>query len=67
MDNYSNRLSFTEICNLLTNVGFSIEHTSKRMFEKPPIKRKDLDKAFQKMSDEDLMTRSAIIIAKKCI
>lgn len=65
MDNYTNRLSCTEMVHMMENVGFKAIKVERQMHRSCPIQRKDLAVEFVDISDEDLMTAGALIIAKK--
>ncbi len=65
MDNYTNRIQCSEMCELLKSIGFSIVDVKRVLFEKEPINRKKLAKEFESISDDDLMTSSATIVLEK--
>lgn len=65
MDNYTNRISCSEYCELLKKTGFEIVGLNKRKYKKAPIKRSKLDAAFKDMSEDDLLTSNAIIVTRK--
>lgn len=65
MDNYTNRLSCREICEIFMDTGFEIIRLKKRKFKSLPVNRKHLDAAFREYSDEDLLIAEFIIIARK--
>lgn len=65
MDNYTNRLSCTEMVHMMENAGFKIIKVNRKMYRTCPLQRKYLAAEFADISDEDLMTAGALIIAKK--
>lgn len=65
MDNYTNRLSCSEICSICESCGFRITSLEREYYEKPPVKRKNLDRAFQSITDEDLMTKGFVMVLEK--
>lgn len=65
MDNYTNRISCSDMCEIMKEVGFTIKSVKRRKFRKPPISRKHINDLFQDISDEDLLTADAIIITEK--
>lgn len=65
MDNYTNRLSCSEICQMLEDLGFQIVKVMPRQFWKDPVKRNCLDRQFRNISEKDLRTAGAVIIARK--
>ena len=65
MDNYTNRLSCKEICEICENVGFQIMKLERSLYEKMPIKRAELDVRFNDMDDTELMTAAFMIMMKK--
>lgn len=65
MDNYTNRLSCTEITEICEEVGLSVIGLEKENYEKIPISRKNLAGEFRNMPAEDLMVRSFKIMVKK--
>lgn len=65
MDNYTNRLACSEICQLMIKAGFRIVRVEKKLFKKEPLKRKCLDDGFADISDDDMRTAGAVIIARK--
>ncbi len=66
MDNYTNRLSFSEICSIWKRTGFSIEIIDKAfMDEKNRINRKNLASSLKHMSDEDLMISEFTAVLRK--
>lgn len=65
MDNYTNRISCSEMCRMMGEAGFRIVKVKKRHFRKPPINRCALDKSFANMDEEDLLTAEAVIVARK--
>lgn len=65
MDNYTNRIQCSEICELLRDLGFVIISLKKEKYQKYPLKRSKIDASLKNISDEDLLTASALIVAKK--
>lgn len=65
MDNYTNRLSCSQMISVFERIGFWVMDVKKRYFKKHPIKRHQLAKEFRMISEEDLMTRGFIILLKK--
>lgn len=66
MDNYTNRLSCTEICQICSEIGFKVNVMDKMMMEKKfIIDRKKIDPMFQKMTDEDLKMGAFVMVLKK--
>ncbi len=66
MDNYTNRLSCTEICEVLREVGFDkVIVTDIESFAKAPIDRQKISADLDGYSDEDLKMATAVIIAEK--
>ena len=61
MDNYTNRLSCSEICNVLSDIGFVIKKVERQYFDAPPIERTEMDESFREMSGEDIMTKGFYI------
>lgn len=65
MDNYTNRISCTEMCQSLEDIGFEIVSVKKQKFRKPPIRRSKIASCFAEISNEDLLTESAVIVLRK--
>lgn len=65
MYNYTNRIPCTEMCEILTNIGFEIMKIERVFYKKLPISRSGLSLEFNDISQEDLMTQNAVIILKK--
>lgn len=65
LDNYTNRLSCTEICSLLEEIGYEIVGIEKKRYKEFPIKRNELSKEFRDIPDDDLLVSDFTIILKK--
>lgn len=65
MDNYTNRIMCSEMCRIFQNIGFEIVSVKKTYFQKLPIRRIKMERCFSEISDEDLITESAVIILRK--
>lgn len=65
MDNYTNRLSCSQMLAVFERNGFRIADVKKRYFKKCPIKRNQLAKEFQMISEEELMIRGFVVLLKK--
>lgn len=61
MDNYTNRLSLSEILSILGVAGFSKIDVQKIYYDRMPLKRNQLAEEFKNISDEDLMIKVAKI------
>lgn len=65
MNNYTNRISYTEMCDILSDIGFEIVKVERTFYEKAPISRSKLSFEFKNISPKDLMTKSAVLILRK--
>ena len=65
MDNYTNRISCSEMEEILRKIGFRKIEIKRDYYDHIPLKRDKLAKEFASISDEDLFTRSAVIKAVK--
>lgn len=65
MDNYTNRITCSEMCILFEDIGFEIVGIKKRRFKKLPIHRSKLAPCFAEISDEDLLIESAVFTLRK--
>ncbi len=65
LDNYTNRIPCSEMCRIMKQTGFKIVQCKKTYSEKPLIKRKNMDRCFKDMNEEDILTTGAVIIARK--
>ena len=65
MDNYTNRIFYTEMRDILSEIGFEIVKVERKFYEKVPISRNKLSFEFRDISQKDLMTKSAVLILKK--
>lgn len=62
---YTNRLRFSEVIAALRGAGFSTEIAERRVWDTPPLARGALARQFQHLSDDDLQTSGAALIARK--
>ncbi len=65
MPMYTNRIQFSEMCEVFEKIGFSVVKAEKSYFKEIPCLRTRLAKEFKNISDEDLMTEGAWIVLKK--
>lgn len=65
MDMYTNRISCTEMCVLMEEIGFEILALKRQKYKKIPLKRNKINNMFRDINEEDLFTSNAIIVAKK--
>lgn len=65
LDNYTNRLTCTEICNLAEEIGFEIVFIEKRKYKELPLKRNELSTELRGMSNEDLLISDFILVLRK--
>ncbi len=66
MDNYTNRISCSQMIEWFKMVGFKdVKLIKWSTFDEFPIKRKDLDKEYEHISDEDLKVAFVTMIMKK--
>lgn len=65
MDNYTNRISCTGMCDILSGIGFQIVKINKQFYKKSPISENKLSSELRGLSQEDLMTKNASIVLKK--
>lgn len=65
MPNYVNRLGLSRMIEIFEKCGFEIINVEKGLFEKQQIDRDDLDKSFQKWSDDELLVNWAWIVVRK--
>jgi len=61
---YTNRLRFSEIVDIMTSVGFSVESLVKKRWDSLPLSRKSMHRQFASMSDEDLMAYGFDIVLR---
>lgn len=61
MDNYTNRLSYSEMRDIFLSEGFEIKTAKVARFSKMPISRCYLSEEFRDMTDKDLMISQFII------
>jgi SAM-dependent methyltransferase len=62
---YTNRLRLSEVIAALRGAGFDTEIAERRAWETPPLSRAALAHQFQHLSDDDLKTSGAALIARK--
>lgn len=65
MDNYTNRLSASDISRICEEVGLSVVKVERNKYEKMPIKRSRMASEFKDLSDDELMTSGFTIVLKK--
>ena len=65
MDNYTNRLSCSEMCSMMKEIGFTVLKVRRKQFCRLPVSRRHLYEGFAEISRKDLMTAGAVIIAVK--
>lgn len=51
---YTNRIRFSEMLDIFSEVGFDVEVVSKEQWQRLPTKKSKMQSEFRKMSDEDL-------------
>lgn len=61
MDNYTNRISYSEMCDIFLSAGFGIKTVKVAKFAKMPVSRRYLSEEFWDMTDKDLMISQFII------
>lgn len=62
---YTNRLRLSEVVAALRGAGFSTEIAERRVWDSLPLARDALARQFQRLSDDDLKTSGAALIARK--
>jgi SAM-dependent methyltransferase len=62
---YTNRLRLSEVIAALRGAGFSTEIADRRVWDSLPLGRGNLARQFQHLSDDDLKTSGAALIARK--
>ena len=62
---YTNRLRLSEVTAAFTTAGFSVEVLSRSQWERTPLPRGRLARQFREVSDEDLRTSGAALVARK--
>lgn len=65
MDNYTNRLTCQEICQICRECGFRVVSCRRRLFKKPPLPRRALAEQFRDMPDRELRTADFLLILEK--
>ncbi len=59
---YTNRLRMSEMISICNDVGFNVESRNIRRWESMPIKRRQLAKEFQHLSDDELLVSGTHIL-----
>lgn len=62
---YTNRLRLSEIVAAMTAAKLSVETVSRDQWQTPPVARRRLAKQFHGLTDDDLRTSSAVLLARK--
>lgn len=62
---YTNRIQCEEMCGIFKEAGFKLKKLERSYFDKPPIRKRLLDTAFQKISKKELYTETFSIMMEK--
>ena len=62
---YTNRLRLSEVIAAFTAAGFTVEIASRNQWDAAPLPRNRLARAFRNLSDDDLKTSGAALVASK--
>lgn len=62
---YTNRLRYTELVTMFEEMSFNVDTVEREMWEKVPLRRKQLNLEFASMQEDDLLIKGAKIIMRK--